>query len=145
MNHRELQVNTANAVIDGMGLKKEPHWLEENRSVLVGKRAEGSGMMEVTLSVKSDGTINMRSKITKEKLGGLRHEELMKFDADFNKEGKLVKVNKFKAVAEYSDYYDRKRIEGEVGKVLQSDLGKQWVEDDLKNIGRRVILVKPLG
>ncbi|MEM3555604.1 MAG: hypothetical protein QXF56_02715 [Candidatus Micrarchaeia archaeon] len=133
-------------VIDGVRLSIQPHWLVEGERILVGREIDEHGnQKEVQVSVKLNERVKLDMKVVgrEGKLWGLREDVLMKLSAEFDKTGELIKIGKFQGVKEYANY-DGKKIESEVKKVLETEVGKQWLEGELKNLDNRKVVVRPL-
>lgn len=129
--------NATSIVVDGILFTKEPT-IEEHRFDLVGRKTVGDRTTEIRVSVKTDETINLKSKITKP--SWKVQDALMRFDAEFNRNCEIIKTNKRKASDEEVEY-----IQGMLRKLLGTKFGSKWLEDELKNLERRRFIAKPLG
>ncbi|MEM3555612.1 MAG: hypothetical protein QXF56_02755 [Candidatus Micrarchaeia archaeon] len=134
------------AMVFGISLKKEPHSLEENRTLLVGRKEDEEGVKETKISLKHDKMINWQLKMSgkERKWGGFKEDILVKFNADFNLDAKLVKIRS-ECIGEYAAYTNKENLEDELRRVIQSRIGKQWLVEELENLGKRRFVAKPLG
>jgi len=134
------------ASVFGIALKKEPHSLEENRFVLVGRVVDEEGKKETMISLGHDKKINWQLKISgkERRLAGLKEDVFLRFSADFSLDGELIKIRS-ESVGRYADYINKERLEKELRRVIQTPIGGEWLESDLKGLERRGFVAKPLG
>jgi len=126
-------------MVDGIQMKEQPHWLMENRRDLVGEKIENEIKKELGISLTHEKRLRVHSKVSEP--GVFKRHIIKELVVDISLDGGITKTHRQKNV---SDEY-RSLVERDIKKLVESEFGKKWLSEELKNLGKRSFFTKPLG